>query len=159
LKLQTKDITYITLFAALYVVLVIIFAPFSFYAIQFRLAGILRPGIAKKRILVVGYGIGVFISNFFSPFAGFHELVFMPIMALISGIVSYEIAKNYDNSYVVVSIIIAIIIALSISLMLNQLFLLPIMITLPSILFSEITVNILGVMVYKLIDMRVSIWF
>ena len=159
LKLKTQDITYITLFAALYAFLVVLLAPISFYTLQFRLAGILRPGIAKKKILVIGYGIGVFLANFFSPFTGFHELIFMPIMAVISGIVAYEIAKMFDNSYIVAGLVIAIIIALSVSWMLNQLFLLPIAVTLPGIFTSEITVNILGVFMFKLIDKRFSIWY
>ena len=158
MKIKTQDITYITIFAALYVFLVVILAPISFYVMQFRLAGILRPGIAKKKTLVIGYGIGVFIANFFSPFAGLHELIFMPIMALISGIVAYEIAKIYNYSYIIAGFVIAIIIALSVSWMMNQLFLLPIIVTLPGILISEITVNILGVFMYRLIDTRISIW-
>lgn len=158
MKIKTSEITYITLFASLYVVLVIILAPISFYALQFRVAGIIRPGIAKKRILVIGYCMGVFISNFFSPFAGIHELIFMPLMALISGLIAYEIASKFNQSYFIAGIVIAIIIALSVSWMLSQLFLLPIFVTLPGILVSEITINILGVFTYKLIDKRISIW-
>ena len=137
----------------------IILAPLSFYAIQFRLAGILRPGIAKKRILVIGYSIGVFIANFFSPFSGFHELIFMPVMALISGIAAYEIAKRYNHNYFMAGVIIALIISISVSWMLNQLFFLPILATLPGILLSEVTVNILGSYIFKLIDKRFSIWY
>lgn len=159
MKIKTLDIAYFTIFASLYVALVIILTPISFQAIQFRLAGMLRPGIAKKKILVIGYSMGVFIANFFSPFAGFHELIFMPIMALISGLTAYEIAKLFDHSYFIAGVVIAVIISVSVSWMLNQLFQLPIIATLPGIMLSEVTVNILGYFMYKLIDTRYSIWY
>jgi len=48
LELKSKDVSLVAIFASIYVVLVYGFAPISFYALQFRVAGVIRPAIAKK---------------------------------------------------------------------------------------------------------------
>ena len=158
MKFETKDLALITIFAALYAVMVLIFAPISFYALQFRFAGILRPAIAKKKLLAIGYAIGVVVANFFSPFTGFHELVFMPIMSLVAGLLGYYIARSYNSNYYVAGVVIAIIIPLSVGWMLNQLFGVPILVSLPSLLVSEQIVNFLGASILRAIDTRYK-WY
>ena len=154
MKLQTRDITLVAVYAALYTAMVMVFTPLSFYALQFRIAGVIRPAIAKKPLLAVGYAIGVAIANLFSPFAGIHELVFMPLMSLIAGLAGYYAAKAFDRSYIVAGATIAIIIPLSVSWMLNQLFSLPIAATLPGLFISEQGVNLLGAFIFKAVDTR-----
>jgi len=154
MKLKSRDITLVAVFAALYTAMVAVFTPISFYALQFRVAGVTRPAIAKKPILAVGYAIGVAIANLLSPFAGVHELIFMPVMSLVSGLAGYYAAKAFDRSYIVAGATIAVIIPLSVSWMLNQLFGLPISATLPGIFVSEQAVNLLGAIIFKAIDTR-----
>ena len=154
MEIDTRDITLVAVFAALYAALVAAFAPISFFALQFRFAGVIRPAVAKKPILSVGYALGVVIGNLFSPFAGFHELVFMPGMSLIAGLAGYYTAKAFDGSYFVAGVVIASIIPLSVSWMLNQLFGLPIVATLPGIFVSEQVVNVLGSVIFRAIDTR-----
>ena len=154
MEINTKDVTLTAIFAALYVALGMVFAPISFLALQFRIAGVIRPAIAKKPILVVGYAIGVVITNFFSPFAGFLELVFMPLMSLAAGLAGYYAAKSFGKSYVVTGAVIAVIIPISVSWMLNQLLELPIAVTLPGLLLSEQIVNALGSIVFRAVDIR-----
>ncbi len=154
MELNTKDVTLTAIFAALYVALGMVFAPISFLALQFWIAGVIRPAIAKKPLLVVGYAIGVVITNFFSPFAGFLELVFMPLMSIVAGLAGYYAAKSFGKSYVVAGAVIAIIIPISVSWMLNQLFGLPIAVTLPGLLVSEQIVNALGSFIFRAVDSR-----
>jgi uncharacterized membrane protein len=158
LEIRTRDISLVAIFSALYVALVIVFAPFSFYAIQFRIAGVIRPGIAKKQILAVGYGIGVLVANFFSPFAGFHELLFMPLMSFIAGMLGYYAAKPFENNYFVTGVVIAVVIPLSVSWMLNQLFGLPILATLPGLVISEQIINGIGSVLFRLVESRYEWW-
>ena len=66
MEINTKDVTLTAIFAALYAALGVAFAPIGFLALQFRIAGVLRPAVAKKPILAVGYCIGVVITNLFS---------------------------------------------------------------------------------------------
>jgi uncharacterized membrane protein len=157
-EIKTRDLTLIVFFASLYGAMVFVFVPISFYTLQFRIAGVLRPAIAKKLILAVGYAIGVVIANLFSPFVGFHELVFMPIMSLLAGVVGYVIAKRFGENYFVAGVVIAIIIPISVSWMLNQLFALPMIATFPSIFISELIINMIGAVIFKTIEPRYSWW-
>ncbi len=156
--MKTRDISLVAVYAALYAALVVAFAPLSFYALQFRLAGVLRPGIARKRILAIGYALGVVVGNLFSPFAGIYELLFMPVMSLIAGLLGYEASKRFGGNYVVCGVVIAVIIPLSVAWMLNQLFGLPVIATLPGLLVSEQIVNVLGATLFKLVDARFRWW-
>jgi len=154
MEINTKDVTLTAIFAALYAALGVVFAPISFLALQFRIAGVIRPAVAKKPILAIGYAIGVVITNLFSPFAGFLELVFMPLMSLVAGLAGYYTAKSFGKSYVVAGAVIAVIIPISVSWMLNQLFELPFAVTLPGLLLSEQIVNALGSIVFRAVDSR-----
>jgi uncharacterized membrane protein len=158
LKVKSKDLALVTIFASLYAALVYLFAPISFYALQFRVAGILRPAIAKKWILAIGYAIGVIVGNFFSPFTGPYELILMPFMSFFAGIIGFGVTKIFKGDYFVAGAIIAIIIPLSVSWMLNQLQGLPIIETLPYLLASEQIICFLGACVFKLIETRFKWW-
>ncbi len=156
--MNSKDLTLIAVFAALYAVLVYLFSPISFYALQFRVAGILRPGIAKKWVLAIGYGIGVAVGNIFSPFAGPYELVFMPLMSFVAGAAGYLAAKPFRNNYFVAGVVIATIIPASVSWMLSQLFNLPILATFTYLFVSEQIICVLGASLFKLIEPRFRWW-
>ena len=158
MKIESKDLSLVAVFAALYAVLVYLFAPISFYALQFRIAGLIRPAIAKKWILSVGYAIGVVAGNLFSPFVGVYELLFMPFMSLIAGLLGYVIADEFDGNYFVAGTVIAVITPLSVSWMLNQLFNLPIIATLPYLLIGEQLVCFIGACIFRLIDTRFRWW-
>jgi uncharacterized membrane protein len=158
LKIKTKDIALASIFASLYAVLVYVFAPVSFYVLQFRVAGVLRPAIAKKWVLSIGYGIGVIVGNLFSPFSGPYELVFMPLVSLAAGIIGFVVAKRFKESYFVEGAIIAVIVPIGVSWMLNQLFGLPLVATFPYLLVSEQIVCLIGAFVFKLIELRFKWW-
>jgi len=158
MRIKSRDLSLMAIFAALYAALVWVFAPISFYALQFRIAGLVRPAIAKKRILAVGYAIGVVVGNLFSPFTGIHELIFMPVMSLIAGVLGHELARLFRNSYLVSGMVIATVISISVSWMLNQIFKIPVIATLPSIFISEQIVCIIGSVIFKVIEARYEWW-
>jgi len=155
---DSRELSLVTLFAALYAVLVYVFAPVSFYALQFRIAGVIRPAIARKWKLSIGYALGAALGNLFSPFPGPFELVFMPLMSLVAGLLGYLAARKLSNNYFVAGSVIATVIALSVSWMLNQLFNLPILATIVYLLISEQAVCFLGATVFKLIERRFRWW-
>ena len=157
-KVKTRDLSLITLYAALYAAMVVFFQPLSFSALQFRVAGVLRPGIARKRELAIAYALGTVVANVFSPFAGIYELLFMPVMSLIAGLLGYEASKRFNGNYFICGVVIALIIPISVAWMLNQLFNLPIIATLPGLLISEQVINILGSTIFKLIEPRYRWW-
>lgn len=158
MRLSAKDLSLIALFAALYAALVHAFASISFYALQFRVAGILRPAVARKWTLSIGYALGVVAGNVVSPFAGVYELIFMPFMSFIAGVVGYLAASPFNHNYYVAGAVIGVIIPISVSWMLNQLFNLPIVATLPPLLVSEQIINFIGASVFKLIEKRYKWW-
>ncbi|MCX8205224.1 MAG: QueT transporter family protein [Candidatus Nezhaarchaeota archaeon] len=156
----TKRAALIGIYAALYAALVYAFAPISFYALQFRVAGVLRPAIAKDWRLAIGYALGVVLGNLVSPFVGAWELLFMPATSFVAGVLGYlaaRLAPNYD--YYVCGAVIAVIIPLSVSFMLAQLFNLPMLLTLPPLLVSEQTVNFIGATVFRSIERRGFVWW
>ena len=154
MKITSKDLSLIAIFASLYAVLVYLFAPISFYLLQFRVAGIIRPAIAKKWVLAIGYTIGVVVGNLFSPFVGIYELLFMPIMSFIAGILGYILATKFNNNYFITGIVIATIIPFSVSWMLNQVLSIPLLATLPYLFISEQIVCFLGSIIFKAIEKR-----
>lgn len=158
IRVTSRDLALSAAYASLYAIMVYVFSPISFYALQFRIAGILRPGIARKWILAIGYAVGVAIGNLFSPFFGALELGFMPFMAFLAGILGYLAAKPFKNSYFVTGAVIAAIIAPSLSLMFHLLFNLSILISLPYLLISEQTVSFIGAYAFKMIEKRFKWW-
>jgi uncharacterized membrane protein len=158
LEVETRDLSFVAVFAALYAALVYIFAPISFFELQFRVAGVLRPGIAKKWTLAVGYAVGVVIGNLFSPFAGVYELLFMPVMSLAAGIMGHALARKFKNDYFVCGIVVATIISLSVSWMLLQLFSTPMLVSLPYLFISEQIVCLIGSVAFKALEKRMKWW-
>ena len=158
LKIRTKDLALATIYAALYAALVIVFTPISFGLAQFRVAGILRPGIAKKWILAFGYGIGALVANFFSPFAGPWDLVFMPVMSVIAGLAGYFVAKRFGGNYFVCGIVTATIIAASLSFMFEQLGIAPMLIAVLPLFAVEQAVCLIGGCIFLLIGKRFAWW-
>ena len=157
MKMETRDLTLVTIFAALYAALVYVFAPISFLALQFRVAGVLRPAIAKKWILAIGYAIGVAVGNLSSPNIGAWELLFMPIMSLVAGLLGHIAARKFGDNYFICGAIIATIIPLSVAWMLTQ-FGTPFLATFPYLLISEQVVCLIGSVMFKTIETRFKLW-
>ena len=158
MKIQTKDVALTAIYAALYAALVYVTIPFSFGVAQFRIAGALRPGIAKKWFLAVGYALGVLVANFFSPFAGPWDLVFMPIMSLLAGLAGYLVAKPFQNNFFISGAVTAAVIGVSLSYMFEQFGLGPMFVTLPYLFVIEQVVCLIGAVVFTLIDRRFPKW-
>jgi uncharacterized membrane protein len=156
--MNSKDISLAIIFASLYAVLVYVFASISFYTLQFRIAGVLRPAIAKKWILALGYAVGIVLGNLFSPFVGIYELLFMPTVGLIAGLLGYILAKKLGGSYFTSGVIIATVIPIGLSWMFNQLFGLPILITLLYTFISEQTICFIGACIFSAIEIRYVWW-
>jgi uncharacterized membrane protein len=158
MKIKTKDLALTTIYAALYAALVIVLSPISFGLAQFRIAGALRPAIAKKWILAFGYGIGVLAANFFSPFAGPWDLVFMPIMSVVAGIAGYLVAKRFNGNYFISGAVTATVIAICLSFMFEQLGIAPMVVAVIPLFMVEQAVCIIGSIVFLLIGKRYQWW-
>ena len=158
MNVDTKDLALTIIFAALYAALVVVFSPIAFGVAQFRVAGVLRPTMAKKSVLSFGYGLGVLIGNFFSPFAGPWDLVFMPVMSIIAGLTGFLAAKQFKQNYFVCGAVTAAVIALSLSFMFEQLGISPFIAALPLLLVTEFAACLIGAVMFTLIDKRFKWW-
>lgn len=154
MKIETKDLALTSVYAALYAALVFVALPFSFGVAQFRIAGALRPAIAKRWLLAIGYAVGALVANFFSPFAGPWDLVFMPIMSLLAGLAGYFAAKPFKGDYFISGAVTAAIIALSLSVMFEHLGIAPFQVALPYLLVAEQLVCFIGALAFRLIETR-----
>ncbi len=157
LKISVKDLALVSIFAALYAALVYAFAGLSFLPGQFRIAGALRPGIARKWVLAFGYGLGAVVGNVFTPYTGPWDMVFMPVMSIVAGLAGYLIAKPFRTNYFIAGAVIATIIPVSLSFMFSQ-FGNPMLATLPLLIVGEQIVCLLGAVVFKAIDARFQWW-
>ncbi len=158
LKIKTKDLALTIIYAALYAALVYVTIPISYGIAQFRIAGALRPAIAKKWILAFAYGIGVLAANFFSPFAGPWDLIFMPIMSIVAGLIGYLASKKLRQNYFVCGAVIAAIIAVSLSIMFEQLGIAPLSVALVPLFVVEQLVCLIGAFIFTLISRRFKWW-
>jgi len=158
MELNTRETSLVAIYAALYAALVVAFSPISFGPLQFRLAGVLRPGMARMRILAVGYALGVVVGNLLSPYAGIYELAFMPLASLAAGLIGYEAAKRLGGGYWTCGVVVALIIPVCVAWMLLQLFGLPLIATLPGLLASEIIINLIGAAVFTALERRMKWW-
>jgi len=158
MKMQTKDLALISVYAALYAVMVYLATPISFGVLQFRIAGALRPGIAKKWTLAFGYGIGVLAANFVSPFAGPWDLVFMPFMAVIAGLSGYFIAKRFGQNYFISGAVTATIAAVSLGFMFNELGVATMLVALLPLFLAEQAVCLIGAIIFRFIGSRYKWW-
>jgi uncharacterized membrane protein len=156
--MKTKELSLMAIYAALYAAMVVVFQPISFSAMQFRLAGVLRPGIARKRDLAVAYALGTVVANIFSPYAGIYELLFMPVMSFVAGFTGYYVAQQFKGNYYVCGVVIALIIPASVAFMLYQLFNTPMIVTLPGLIIAEQVINLLGATIFKMIEPRYKWW-
>lgn len=156
--MKTRELSLMAVYAALYAAMVVVFQPISFSAMQFRLAGVLRPGIARKRDLALAYGLGTVVANIFSPYAGIYELLFMPAMSFVAGIAGYYVAKQFKGNYYVCGAVIGLIIPASVAFMLYQLFNTPMIVTLPGLIIAEQVINVLGATIFKMIEPRYRWW-
>lgn len=157
MEISTRDLTLVTMFAALYAALVYVFAPISFMALQFRVAGVIRPIIAKKWTLAMGYGLGAVVGNLFSPFAGPWDLLFMPMMSVVAGVLGYVVSKNFGQNYFVCGVVIATVISFSVAFMLMQ-FGTPFIVSFPYLLIAEQIVCLIGSVIFKLVEGRYKWW-
>jgi len=152
--IDSKTISQIAVFAALYAVLVWLFPSLSYAAVQFRVAEGLKPAVAKQWTLAFAFAIGNFLGNLISPFAGAYELGFMPLMNVVGGVAAYGTSKFFGRNYFAAGIVYATITALSVSWMLHALFSLPLTALIPLLLASELAAVIIGSVIFVLVERR-----
>jgi len=136
----SKHVVYTAIIAALYTLFVYALAPISYGPLQLRVACFLYPLALFNPAYSFGFGLGTFLSNIGSPF-GLWDIVAMPIVATLAGLVCWRVRR-----FPLVAISTqATIIAAGVSIFpLHLGGNLPILVTFPGVLLSQLIVICLG---------------
>lgn len=146
-KKRIRDLTEISLVAAIYFILTFIFSSISFLPVQFRVGEVIKSIVVFNKKYAISMMIGNFLANLFSPFAGAMELIFMPISNLIGCTIGYYIGKKVHK--LVGAIFVALWIAASAGLTLSVSAKVPFLSTFLSIALSEIILLVIGYFIFS----------
>jgi uncharacterized membrane protein len=131
---------------ALYVVLSILVAPLAYGPLQFRLGEILKPLVMKYPVTIPAFAVGVGIVNLFSPVAGGLELILMPVVNLVGGVLCWFVARRVRGTVgtYIASLLFALIIAAGVATVLHFGAGLPYLVAFGSVTVSEVFLLLLG---------------
>lgn len=131
---------------ALYVVLSLLVAPLAFGPVQFRLGEVLKPLVIKYPVTIPAFALGVGLVNLFSPVAGGLELILMPLVNLVGGVLCWFVARRVRGMVgtYVASLLFALIIAAGVATVLHFAAGLPYLAAFGSVAASEVVLLFLG---------------
>lgn len=143
--MRTKNVVLVSTVAALYVIFTIMLAPISFGPIQFRVSEVLKGLVLFNPVAALGIGLGTFIANLFSPYAGPWDLIWMPITDIVGGCMAYMLFIGlFDSKPIFPMIFYAITTGLAVGIMLHAFGLGPFWaVTLP-VIASELIILLAG---------------
>ena len=130
MKIKTKDLALITIYAALYAALVIVLGGISYGPIQIRIADSMVAAVPLLGLPgVLGHTLGVFIGNIFSP-DGLLDLL-NTIPSFVMSFVVYYVYKRTKNDYTVIGTCLAYsaVLGATFGWMLSYLYQVPLLIT------------------------------
>jgi uncharacterized membrane protein len=106
MKIQTKELAIIAIYAALYAVLVNVLPGFSFGPLNLRVADALLGAVPVLGMAgVLGHTLGVFVGNLPSPLGPIDLLNTIPSFAM--AYVVYYVYKRTQNDYALIGALIA----------------------------------------------------
>jgi uncharacterized membrane protein len=153
LKIRTKSLALIALYAALYAALVVVLGGFSYGPIQVRVADSMVAAVPLLGIAgVLGHTLGVFIGNMFST-AGLLDLL-NTIPSFAMAFVVYYVYKKSKNDYTVIATCIAYsaVLGTTVGWMLSYLYGFPLLPTIAWVAAGNIVASVLiGFPLFKLL--------
>lgn len=164
MKIKSKEVSLIAIFAAMYSTLVIALPGISFAIIQLRIADMLIPLSAIFGWpVIIGTSLGCFIANAFFAI-GWMDYIFGPIANILAGYVIYKLKNNIFIGCSIASFIIGFIVGgylwlfLQVPSFYGLEFFAPWLISIISISISSfITLSIMGYSLVKFLSKRI-IW-
>jgi uncharacterized membrane protein len=162
LKLQTKEIALMAIYAALYAVLVNAIPGLSFGPLNLRVADAMLGAVPLLGIAgVIGHTLGVFIGNLPSPLGVIDLLNTIPSFAM--AFVVYYIYKRTKNSYTVIgtSIAYSVVLGVTVGWMLSAPFNIPLPLSILYVFAGNVVITTLvGWPIFKLLKKAgVQSWF
>jgi len=144
LKLKTKDLALISIYAALYAGLVVGLGFISYGPINFRLADAMVAAVPLLGLPgVLGHTLGVFIGNLFSPEGLIDLLNTIPSFAM--SYVVYYVYRKTQNDYTVIGTCVAYsaVLGVSVGLMLSYILGLPLLLTIAYVAIGNTIATVL----------------
>lgn len=153
MKLKTKDLALIAIYAALYAALVVVLGGISYGPIQVRIADSMLAVVPLLGIPgVLGHTLGVFIGNIFSP-EGILDLL-NTIPSFVMSFVVYYVYKKTKNDYTVVgtSVAYSAVLGTTVGWMLSYLYYLPLLLTIAYVAIGNVIATaLIGWPIFKLL--------
>jgi uncharacterized membrane protein len=144
LKIRTKDLAVIAIYAALYAALVVVLGAFSYGPVQVRVADSMLGVVPLLGLAgVLGHTLGVFVSNIFSTAGPLDLLNTIPSFAM--SFVVYYVYKRTNNDYTIIATCIAysVVIGTTVGWMLSYLYGLPLLLTIAYVSIGNIVASVL----------------
>ncbi len=153
MKLRTKDIALIAIYAALYAALVVELGGISYGIINFRIADAMVAAVPFLGIPgVLGHTLGVFISNLPSPLGLIDLLNTIPSFAM--SFVIYYVYKKTRNDYTVIATCAAysVVLGITVGAMLSPITHLPLLLSMLYVALGNLVATVLiGWPLFKLL--------
>lgn len=153
MKIGSKNLALITIYAALYAALVVVLGAFSYGPVQIRIADTMLAVVPLLGLPgVLGHTLGVFTANIFST-AGLIDLL-NTIPSFAMSFVVYYVYKRSKNDYTVIATCIAysVVIGATVGWMLSYMYGYPLPITIAYVSIGNIIASVLiGWPVFKVL--------
>lgn len=153
MKIKTKSLALIAIYAALYAALVIVLGGISYGPIQVRVADSMLAAVPLLGLPgVLGHTLGVFIGNLFSPDGVLDLLNTIP--SFVMSFVVYYIYKKTQNDYTVIgtSIAYSAVLGTTVGWMLSYLYHLPLLPTMAYVAVGNVVATVvIGWPIFKLL--------
>ena len=151
MKISVRDLTRLSIVAAIYVILTLAFTPLSYGDIQFRISEVLMLLIVYRRKYAISMILGCFVANLFSPI-GWVDIVFGTLATVIAAIPMMFI-KNLEISSFLPSIANGLVVGLELSIVYD----LPIVITMAQVFIGEFVVcSLIGIPLFHFLEKNES---
>lgn len=144
MKIRTKNLAVIAIYAALYAALVVFLGGYSYGPIQVRIADSLVAAVPLLGLPgVLGHTLGVFIGNIFSTAGPIDLLNTIPSFAM--SFVVYYVYKRTKNDYTVIGTCIAysVVLGITVGWMLSYLYSLPLLPTIAYVAIGNVIASVL----------------
>ena len=155
--LNTKEISLIAIFAALYAIGVVFLAPFSFLPIQVRIADALLPlSIIFGLPAVIGLSLGTVVANVFGGL-GFIDIIGGTVANLSATYVAWKLCENKKFPFIIGVGCQIVIVSLIVGVYISYLFKLPIIVGITDLFIGTfLAVGVLGSRLVIIIKERVK---
>jgi len=163
LKIKTKDLALISIYAALYAALVIVLGGISFGPIQVRIADSMVAAVPLLGLPgVLGHTLGVFAGNLYSPLGPIDLLNTIPSFAM--SFVVYYLYKRTKNDYAVIASCAAysVVLGITVGYMLSAPFNIPLPLSIAYVIIGNLVATVLiGWPLFKLLKRNAMFqrWF